>query len=428
MSDTKQIGDGTQRDPHAQNETQRQGLDGLTIEKQSTAAMVQAERAKAIAQARIVQAVTRPRDFFVVRDRVMDACKRPTFAASAMYAKPLGAGKFAKGLSVRFAEETVRSMGNMTVEQTIVYEDARVRTIRVEALDLETNASSGVEITVEKTVERRAAKEGQNVIATRTNSYGDRVYIVEASEDEFAVKAAAQLSKARRNVVLQLVPGDLLEEARATIEETMSKGDGKKTPTERRKDLIDWFADQHGITAAQLADYLGHALDAATPDEMKHLKQIGNAIYAKEITWAQVLEASKSGGTDGDGVVATPDADKRTKAAAAVAEKISRPRGVKAEQQKPPASTQAAPAGATTSTPAATTQTAPAASSAPKVDPGAGLAEASHIIDNAEAATTHDEIADLRAMLDGAIEAGRIGSTHASRAKSAIDEAEKRLG
>jgi hypothetical protein len=61
------------------------------------------------------------------------------------------------------------------------------------------------------------------------------------------------------------------------------------------------------------------------------------------------------------------------------------------------------------------------------VDPGAGMAEAGTNIENAEAATSAEEIEPLRQQLAGAVEAGRIGTTHATRARNTLDAAAERL-
>lgn len=61
------------------------------------------------------------------------------------------------------------------------------------------------------------------------------------------------------------------------------------------------------------------------------------------------------------------------------------------------------------------------------VDPTAGFAEASRIVDNAGAATTREEVSALQDALNGAIDGLRIGTTHATRASSAIREAFARV-
>lgn len=267
----------------------RSGLGGTEVERTTTAATVLAERSREMVRARIMQALARPRDMFAVRERLLNECKRPGFAESAWYRKPVGSGKFAEGFSVRFAEAALRAMGNIAVSQVIVYEDAHARTIAVMATDLETNASTDVEVTLEKTVERKAVKPGQTVLGSRINSYGDRVYLIEATEDEFAVKAASAIAKARRNVILQLLPGDIQHEATQQIAETRAAGEKAVDPASRRKQLIDRFATKLGIKVAQLVEYLGKPLDQATPEEMRDLRDLGLAIEDKETTWAAAM-------------------------------------------------------------------------------------------------------------------------------------------
>lgn len=82
-----------------------------------------------------------------------------------------------------------------------------------------------------------------------------------------------------------------------------------------------------------------------------------------------------------------------------------------------------APAAAQT-TPAET-KTAPAEKKKPS--PHVGIAEGGAICDNAEAATTLEELEPLKAQLLGAIEEGRIGSTHVARATKALEAADARI-
>lgn len=446
-------------DPHAQLAIERRGLDGASMERKTTAAVVLAEKASAMVQARIMQAIARPRDFYVVRERILKACARPRFAETARYEKPIGRAEnkstgqweeaFAIGLSIGFATEAARLLGNIDVTPTVVFEDARTRTMAVVATDLETNYSTSEEFTLEKFVERKKLKTGQTAVSQRVNSSGDVVYLIEANEDEFNVKARAALSKAWRNVVLKLVPADLKEEAMDEIEHTLQLIDdaekaGKPLvdPTARRKKLIDWFRTQIGVSAAELTAYLERPIENANSQDMRRLQSIADAIGNGDLSWALVMEAknAKVESADANGVVSTPENARAAAVNAKVAEAIeaTKKKNKGAAKTKEPAAggepaktdDKPAPAAAAPAAPAAAAKPdAPAAEPAkPATTPSsAGLEEASQLSDSLESASTEEEIDTVEQALAGAIEGGRIGSTHVSRVRSNIEKARKRV-
>ena len=76
-----------------------------------------------------------------------------------------------QGLSIRFAEAALRMAGNIDVQMQAVFDDEWKRIVRITVMDLETNFAYTSEATIDKTVERRDAKDRQ-VLATRQNSEG----------------------------------------------------------------------------------------------------------------------------------------------------------------------------------------------------------------------------------------------------------------
>ena len=247
-----------------------------------------AAREKASVEARFLVAYHRPRDVDHFRLRMLGAAKRPAFADQALFSKPVG-GKPIVGLSIRFAEEVLRNYGNVDVQTPVVFDDESRRTIRVTVTDLEANLSYSQDVHVEKTVERKKPKQGDEVIRTRTNSYGEIVSIIRADEDALLVKQAALVSKALRTLILRLAPSDIIEEARQQVEQTIESG-VSADPSAARKRMIDAFYGL-GVQPADLADWLGRALDTITPAEIKTLGQVFTSIKEGHSTWAEALEA-----------------------------------------------------------------------------------------------------------------------------------------
>jgi hypothetical protein len=232
-------------------------------------------------------AMHRPRNMDQVRTSLMKECRRPGFAAAAIYRKPIGDG--IEGLSIRFAEAAARCFGNIAMEVTQIYDDETTRVVRVSATDLEANITWPQDVTVSKTVERRQLRKGQRAVAERTNSYGDRVFLVEASDDDLLNKQGALVSKALRTCILRIIPGNLQDEA-YDVCNAILKDDAAKDPDAARNAVCDAFADK-GIQPTDLEEWLGHKLEVATPSEIEQLRRLFVAIRDGEATWPEALTA-----------------------------------------------------------------------------------------------------------------------------------------
>lgn len=253
-------------------------------------AVAAAETAKARIQSAYVMAMQRPRSEDQARARILEACKRPEFAERVEYSKPVGNQKIV-GPSIRFAELAVREWGNVMTESSVVYEDDRVRRVKITILDLETNATFGKEIQVGKTVERKNAK-GREIVAERTNSYNETVYIVLATDDELHNKEAAMISKVIRNEGLRLIPTDIVDEAVATARKTRNDRDAKD-PKAAKKRVMDSF-DALGIKPKEIEKYVGHGLDTLSAAELDDLRGVYQALKSGESTWAEYVQSAKA--------------------------------------------------------------------------------------------------------------------------------------
>ena len=270
-----------------------------------TAATAIAAREKAAVQARYIMAVERPRDLESVRVKLLKECARPGFAEVARYNKPIGQG--VTGPSIRFAEAALRCMTNILPEVSVVFEDAEKRILRVCVTDLEANLTYATEISVEKTVERRKLKDGQQAISQRTNSSNQTVYLVAATEDDLLNKQNALISKAIRTSGLRLVPGDIVEECMDKVVETQRNRAAKDPDAEKRR-IIDAFAGV-GVSTADLVAHLGHNLDVVQPAEIVDLRGIFAAIKDGEATWQAVMESKGKGKKEKPPIEEPPKAD-----------------------------------------------------------------------------------------------------------------------
>ena len=260
------------------------------VHQRETQGTALAARAQAEVQARYIVALQRPRNIEDVRVRLLAHCKRPRFAAVAEYAKPVG-GQAIRGPSIRFVETALQEYGNVTPEATIVYDDDQKRTIRVSVTDLERNVTYYDDAIVEKFVERKKPKAGDEVLSSRTNSYGDTVFRIRATEDDFANKVAAAVSKKTRNLGLRILPADIVDEAMWVCGQTRQDTDAKD-PAQARRQILDNFAALR-IYPVDVDEYLGHDFDKASPSEMDELRAAYSAVRDGEAKWIDLIEVQK---------------------------------------------------------------------------------------------------------------------------------------
>lgn len=284
--------------------TQNEFNNALVPQGIETAATAVAAQAKAMIEARYIMAIRRPRDMDVVRERMMKECRRPSFAAVARYQKPIGRdqSKWPTGPSIRFAEAAIRNMTNITVEVMTVYDDREKRILRVTVTDLEANVPYFQDVTVTKTIERRHAKDGDTVLRTRTNSYGDLLYILEATDDDVLNKQNALISKAMRTIGLRLIPGDIVDECMEAVIETQRNADAQDPDAAKRR-LFDAFG-QLGVRADQIKEYLAHDASTLSPKEMADLRALYASIRDGEATWRDVMDSKDTSGGPAAGAAA----------------------------------------------------------------------------------------------------------------------------
>lgn len=252
-----------------------------------TSAMAVAEAAKANVLARFQIARMNPRDGADARVKILRECDRPRFAELATYTLPRGE-KSITGPSIRLAEVCARAWGNIVIESPVTFEDDEKRILAVSVTDLETNTTYGpTGVVVEKTVERRFAKKDADVVGTRTNAQGQLLYIVRATDADLLAKHNALVSKTIRNLILRLVPGDIVEEA---IERAWSTLEKQVTaePGAERKRAIDAFASIN-VLPSQLAEALGHPVDQCSPAEIKTLRGWYQAIKDGDATIGEII-------------------------------------------------------------------------------------------------------------------------------------------
>lgn len=259
----------------------------IAVSNHELAATASAAQARAEIECAYTMAIRRPRNIADVRTKILAACQRPVFAESAEYFKPVG-NKQIKGPSIRFVETALQAMKNTRVATTVTFEDDRVRKIHVSVVDLEENTAYGLDATIHKTVERKKVKEGQKVFGERLNSFGEKVFLVEATEDDMTTKQNAIVSKMIRGCGLRLIPQDIVEEAMRTARQTVANSD-KGDPKAATNRVIDAFASL-GVKPSEIEKYLGKSIAQVVDKDLANLRSIYTAIKEGEAKWSDYLE------------------------------------------------------------------------------------------------------------------------------------------
>lgn len=382
-----------------------------------TSAAASSAMAVATVQARFVMALQRPRDLETVRVKLKHECKRPAFAEVALWSRPVGSEKnpqtgeweevWKDGLSIRFMEAAARLMGNILTETPAIYDDERMRKVRVSVTDLETNVTHSKDVTVPKTEERRRPLKGAKPLAVRENSYGDTVYLYPASDDKTSVKESAIVSKTLRVLLGRIVPGDILDQCFQELLAARS-AQVQANPDEARQKIADAFFAELKVSPAEIAEYLGHPLEQIVPKEIEKLRAIYVACRDGELVWADLLEDRRAS--------RAPAAAGEAKAESPIAAKVRA-----ATEKAKPATPAAAPASAAPE-PAAAPAAAPAGQQslvgdAPKEEPTPPLVEA----DVRAALERFGNAADLKAHI-AAVRKEKGWTKLAPAAKSRLDK------
>ena len=220
----------------------------------SSGASTEVERAIAEVQAQMVIAKRYPRDTDLAWAKIQKACKRPGLAEAALYAYTKG-GSEVSGPSIRLAEELARDWGNIAFGWKILQQDDDMSEVRAEAWDLETNVPAYIVFTVRH--EFKAKGQIKKVTDPR------EVYELIAN----------QASRRLRACVLRVIPGDVQDMAVEQCEKTLKDGGGKPL-SDRVRDMLAAFLNEHGVTKEMVETRLGKKIEAINETEFVTLARI----------------------------------------------------------------------------------------------------------------------------------------------------------
>ena len=233
---------------------------------------IEASRAIAEAQGKLVIAKRFPRDEVQSYAKAMEACQRPTMAAKAFYSFPRG-GQTVEGPTIRFAEELARCWGNIDYGIKELSQDDGKSEMQAYAWDLETNAQSV-----------------QNFTNPHQREQGKKMVTLTSQRDIYE-NNANMATRRLRSRILAILPAWFVEDAIAECKKTLA-GQNDTPLIDRVKKMVVQFA-KLGVTQEMIEKRLKRKVDTMTSDDFVEYVGIYNAVKGGESKIADWFDAQK---------------------------------------------------------------------------------------------------------------------------------------
>ena len=233
---------------------------------------IEASRAIAEAQGKLVIAKRFPRDEVQAYAKAMQACQRPTMAEKAFYSFPRG-GQVVSGPTIRFAEELARCWGNIDYGIKELSQDDGKSEMQAYAWDLETNAQSV-----------------QNFTNPHQREQGKKMVTLTSQRDIYE-NNANMATRRLRSRILAILPSWFVEDAVDECKRTLA-GKNELPLIDRVKKMVVQFG-KLGVSQEQIETRLKKKIEAMTADDFTEYIGIFNAIKGGESKVAEWFEAPK---------------------------------------------------------------------------------------------------------------------------------------
>ena len=233
---------------------------------------IEASRAIAEAQGKLVIAKRFPRDEVQAYNRVAQACQRKGIAEKAFYSYSRGGGTVS-GPTIRFAEELARCWGNIDYGIKELSQDEGKSEMQAYAWDLETNAQSV-----------------QNFTNPHIREVGGKAKILTSQRDIYEINANMGARRLRSRI-LAILPTDLVDMAINECKKTLA-GNNDEPLIDRVKKMVVAFG-KIGVTQEQIETRLKRKVDTMTVDDFTDYIGIYNAIKQGESKIAEWFESEK---------------------------------------------------------------------------------------------------------------------------------------
>ena len=218
---------------------------------------IEASRAVAEAQGKLIIAKRFPRDEVAAYNRVAQACQRRGVAEKAFY-RYSRAGSSIEGPTIRFAEELARCWGNIDYGIKELSQDEGKSEMQAYAWDLETNAMSV-----------------QNFTNPHVREVKDKLKKLTSIRDIYEINANMGARRLRARI-LAILPADLVEMAINECKRTIA-GRNDEPLIDRVKKMVIAFSKM-GVTQDMIEKRLKRKIESMTADDFVEYIGIYNAI------------------------------------------------------------------------------------------------------------------------------------------------------
>jgi hypothetical protein len=233
---------------------------------------VEASRAIAEAQGKLVIAKRFPRDEVAAYANAMRACQRRSMAEKAFYSFPRG-NQTVEGPTIRFAEELARCWGNIDYGIKELSQDDGKSEMQAYAWDLETNAQSVQNFT------NHHQREVKNKMQTLT------------SQRDIYENNANMATRRLRSRILAILPSWYVDDAIAECKKTLA-GKNNEPLIDRVKKMVAQF-ERFGVSQEQIERRLKRPIATMNADDFVEYIGIFNAIKGGESKVSEWFEAEK---------------------------------------------------------------------------------------------------------------------------------------
>lgn len=240
---------------------------------------IEANRAIAEAQGKLVIAKRFPRDEVAAYSKLIQACQRPALAEKAFYSFPR-AGQTISGPTIRFAEEIARCWGNIDYGIKELSQDGGKSEMQAYAWDLETNAQSVQNFTNPHQREKTDRRTKTTVMEDLT------------SQRDIYENNANMATRRLRARILAIVPSWFVDGAIEECRKTLA-GKNDVPLVDRVMKMVVQFG-KLGVTQEQIELRLKKKIDAMNADDFSEFIGIYNAIKGGESKISEWFEAPKA--------------------------------------------------------------------------------------------------------------------------------------
>lgn len=209
-------------------------------------------------QAAVFMAKRFPRNENESLGRILRSCDRVGLATKAVYSYPKG-GTQVSGPSVRLAEAIAQAWGNLQSGVVELEQRDGESTCMAYCWDIETNTRECKIFTVKHQISTR---NGMKVLTDPREIYE---------------LVANQGARRKRACILNIIPGDIVDEAMARCNKTL-QSNNRRPLIDRLREMVDMFQTKYSVPLASIEKYFGYPLNVFTEQDGATLAGIYNAL------------------------------------------------------------------------------------------------------------------------------------------------------